>query len=901
MKFKKLLCLMLSGISLLHALPSGGEVTYGQATIQCNENDVYIKASGKSVLHWEKFDIEQSESVFFLQRHKNEGILNRVTGTDPSNIWGNLTANCPIYLINENGIYIREGAHVSTAGFIASTANLSDEHFLKDASLIFDSYEGEDIVNFGTISCSKGNVLLVGRSVKNHGEIIAERGDVKLQNFELALDVDTKKEVYIRLSNEGIQNSGDIKALSVHFETDSPYTKAIQHTGTLEVDSVYTEGGKVFLTASQGGSQIQGKITAPIGEICVASKDITIGKTAQIDTSSRFGGGVIRVGNQDTETVNIEKGAEFLSNATQRGNGGTIAVWSTKETLFHGSAEASGGKDLGNGGKISISTDGNSYAVTGPVSARASHGTMGHVTFDPKYIQITSSGTDLFTNHALLYDSDPSGHATISGETLSNTLDGAHVTLQAHTDIIFDDQVSAISEGSSLTLQAGRSIIILNEITLNKGAFSATINDEGAWLDEREKGTATFGMYSSSSFARSKIITQGGDVTVDVGNFGAVREGVINLVGGRIDAGGGNISLTGYAPQNGIDHASGIKASSSTLIETNGNGTITLQGRGGNGNIGNHGVYIPDMSVKAIAGDGAIHVIGQGGGTPLGGMNSGIIFSGTFETTGKGPITLDGEAVLGTDLNTGVCLVGQGTITTVNGPVTLNGTGTGIGSMNYGVRLESGSKVVSKESGIISISGKSHSGTNNNHGVILSNARVTSQDGPITISGNGEGSGDYNYGVRFETKAKVLSTGTGDITITGTNSGGQDFCTGVIFSSMGTELRGVNGSIKINGSSAATGIANNGFSLEQGSILLTGVGVNAGNLSITGTGSPNGTEFCNGVEIGGYDVQVSTIDGDITVHGVASGDNTPIEVYPKSAVTTTNGTIIYDPPLNTEN
>lgn len=851
-----------------------------------------IHAEGKAIIHWDTFNIDPKERISFTQSDPKMGILNRVTGGSPSHILGRLEANCPLYLINGKGVFIGQGAHVKTGGFIASTADISNESFLSQSGLAFHDLQEGEIVNLGTISCRKGDVTLIARSIKNGGMIEAPCGQVIFSTTELVLYPNEKKQVFIRPdtldTQEGIENTGKIEGRSIRLETSSPYAHAINHTGTVKAFATRQENGSIFLIAHEGNIQVNGELNAPAGTIEVRAQNILVQSEGVLDTSSRSQGGLITL--KGVQGVHVHEGARLFANSLSKGNGGEISIWSEKETLFAGEAEARGGPLKGDGGRIELSTPGENYRVTGKVDVEAKNGKSGEITFDPKFVIIQKDGTDSATGNT--FSSDSAGAATISGSTLQSALNSGNVTIQANTDITFEDSVNATS-GNGLTLQAGRSIEFAGELTLNGGNFAAVINDEGAISADRDSGIATFSMYGLG-FPSSKLSTQGGNVTINVGTFGGTQEGEIFLSGGHIDAGGGNITLIGFGRLDGSDGASGITVSDYTQVKTSGAGTITFQGTGGNGVKGNHGVYLSDNTTLTQSENGRIYVSGVGGGDGSGSMNSGIVLAGGVESTGSGPIDLYGRATGGVNLNTGVCFISGGVAKVTDGQLTLNGEGKGTGDQNYGIRFESASSCSSSGTGSIKLIGSTSGGVNNNHGVILSNGFIESNNGAISIQGTGQGTGDYNYGFRLETMGAITSTGTASVNIQGNNQGGVMGNIGVSISSDPMAIESVNGNITITGSSLGTDSFNEGFRLDGGCICSTGTGAGAAAISITGTGSLYGTKMCPGVDIGGYLVQVTSIDGDITIHGIASADNDPYTVYPSDAVYTTGlGKITY--------
>jgi hypothetical protein len=127
-----------------------------------------------------------------------------------------------------------------------------------------------------------------------------------------------------------------------------------------------------------------------------------------------------------------------------------------------------------------------------------------------------------------LFSDNPTGNSTIRGDDLSAALNTASVTLQANNDITVNDNVTPITLGNGLTLQAGRSITFNPNGTINLkgGNFSAKINHENANAGDRDAGTAQFLMNSGS-----QILTNGGNVTIEQGTFGANAVGTVLLEG----------------------------------------------------------------------------------------------------------------------------------------------------------------------------------------------------------------------------------------------------------------------------------------------------------------------------------------------------------------------------------
>ena len=181
-----------------HALPTGGQVVSGEATIQTPAAGQQLVTQGtqRAIIDWNSFSIGSGETVRFAQPASTSLVLNRVTGYDPSRILGQLQANGRVFLLNPYGVVFGAGARVDASALVASTLNLSNADFL--AGLYrFDSNDGiaasrrGAVVNEGTIATPGGTVALIGPQVSNRGAIDAPLGRVGLAAADQVLvDVD---------------------------------------------------------------------------------------------------------------------------------------------------------------------------------------------------------------------------------------------------------------------------------------------------------------------------------------------------------------------------------------------------------------------------------------------------------------------------------------------------------------------------------------------------------------------------------------------------------------------------------------------------------------------------------------------------------------------------------------
>ncbi|WP_028895065.1 filamentous hemagglutinin N-terminal domain-containing protein, partial [Syntrophorhabdus aromaticivorans] len=164
------------------AAPQGGVVTSGTATINQSGHVTNInQATQRAAINWQSFSTRPQETVNFHQPNAAAIALNRVIGNERSILEGALNANGRVFLINSNGIIFAKGSTVNTAGFIASTLNLTDKDFNAGSYVFKKNNSTGSVINMGTITAKEGGyVALLGPAVSNQGVIAATRGSVAL-------------------------------------------------------------------------------------------------------------------------------------------------------------------------------------------------------------------------------------------------------------------------------------------------------------------------------------------------------------------------------------------------------------------------------------------------------------------------------------------------------------------------------------------------------------------------------------------------------------------------------------------------------------------------------------------------------------------------------------------------
>jgi filamentous hemagglutinin family protein len=910
-------------ISFLSALPSIAGFSEGkeEGSVFTSDKVLVVKSGAKAIIEWDNFDLAEGERVEFIQPHSDSIIINRIQKGVPSHILGAIHSNGQVVFISDEGLVIGSHAEVSVGNLSVLIKKEED-----DSSL--GSFE-----NHGFIQA---------RCVEIDSEAILHRGKI-----ELLSKLDEESSVGFR-SHRGkcaIEGAiqGEFDRLSIHAHDLQIGNKAIMqarhieikseeivHQGTIEILSKLDELGSVEFYSDRGKCSIEGTVHGEFATLFVSADDLRVSSKAliraghvEIKSKEILYRGTIEILSRSDEvgsaTFYSRKGkcaiegtvrgesARFSADAKHlevspraliylsaglTGNGGGATLNSDQLTDFRGKLITRGGRELGDGGQVEISSRGE-LNYKGDVDVGASQGIAGVLLIDPKNITIEEGGEDGASDNT--FSSNSSSTVTIDPVSLATALQSGNVVLQANTDIYFVDSLTVSSEDVAydLTLQAGRSIIIGDSVVIDLagGSWSATINDENAESENRDDGVAQFSMSGDNV-----LLTQGGDVTVNVGTFGSSQAGVVSLSSALIDAGGGRIALEGYG-SSGSAYTTGISFQDSSVI-TRSDGSISLTGYGGSESANSLGVLIANRTQSLETVNGNITVAGQGGGDGTGNNNSGIyLTSGSITALGSGTVNLFGVGGSGIDYNQGIFMSGSRTLISAGeGNLSARGTGGGTGTGNHGIRLESGAGFSVSSTGTMDLVGTSGSGSSYSCGCCFaaSSIAATTDEGGMTITGDSQASGSQNYGVSCE--GSTLSSNSGGMTISGSAGGGDDQNNGVNLSGISTVLTSISGDISITGI-GGNGTGNSpGVAIFSAEISSTGSGENGANITIVGSGGSGGDNN-DGIVFEGSSAEITSVDGDILLEGSKGSGETSEAVslqYPDHVFSTGTGTVTID-------
>ncbi|WP_315981135.1 two-partner secretion domain-containing protein [Aliamphritea spongicola] len=143
-------------------LPTNAQIVSGSGSVSQNGSDMTVlQNTQKMITQWDTFNIGANASVTFQQPDSSSVALNRVTTAGASQIYGSLSANGQVFLVNPSGITFAPGARIDVGGIAASGLDITDTDFLNE-NYVFANGSGPagDVLNQGDII--GGYVALIG-------------------------------------------------------------------------------------------------------------------------------------------------------------------------------------------------------------------------------------------------------------------------------------------------------------------------------------------------------------------------------------------------------------------------------------------------------------------------------------------------------------------------------------------------------------------------------------------------------------------------------------------------------------------------------------------------------------------------------------------------------------------
>ncbi|NKB37752.1 MAG: filamentous hemagglutinin N-terminal domain-containing protein [Gammaproteobacteria bacterium] len=816
---------LMLGASAALAAPENGHVVAGQGHIsKPNATTTVInQQSHRLAVDWGSFNINSNELVQFNQPSTQASALNRILDQNPTQIFGSLRANGQVLLVNPNGVYFSPTASVSVGSLVASGLNINNDDFMAGNykfDVPFDD-EGGVIVNQGLLQASTGgSVTLIGGAVKNEGLILATAGSVNLlAGKSVTVDFDgdgllqfaVSEEVLANVHNldSAVSNSGEISAPggSVLMQASAAkdvFSNVVNNSGIVRAGRIENKGGQIRLVATgssnslintgtldasgsdgDGGSikiyaddttLVSGDSAITVssdsgkaGEIQILGDKVGLTDNTYINVSGRDGGGVALIGgdyqgaNPDilnaTQTI-LTTNVEINADALESGDSGKVVVWSDRLSTFSGTISSRGGAESGDGGLVEVSGK-EHLSFSGDVNTSAVNGETGTLLLDPKNIVIQNGGAGTAVATVNFADpADPGGLDSIFDADDLAALD-TNIILQANNDITFDEAL--VLSADDLTAQAGRSILVNQNITTGGGNVTLTANDASATASERGPGDGSIIMADGTTIDAGagnvllestnnnslggdisvENITSSGNVTLTSGNSSIIESSSDHLVSGNL------VTL------NGASTAGESVGSASSAINTS---ATSLAGTAGSG-----GFYVEEtnaVTVTGVSGTGDVEITATTGDLSLDDLTAVSSTSGNITLIATTGSILDSTP--GADSGRQISTSGKVTLTASLGSIGSTGTGDIDIDNSPDLVLNAGADLVVRATADLSDLSVTATAGNNEHFVDATNLLATITDDANDFTSL---SLTDNSGLNFTFIAANAVSGDGDINV----------------------------------------------------------------------------------------------------------------------------------------
>ncbi len=609
------------------ALPSGGRVTSGQATIATSGNRMTVNQSSQQMIaNWNSFNIGQNAAVQFNQPNAGATALNRINDQNPTQILGSLSANGKVFLLNPAGIIFGQGSQVNVGGLVASSLNMLDSDFLAGKHRFSNPGNSGSIINQGSITANGGVVALIAPKVQNEGTITTNNGTTLLA---------AGNQVSLDFAGDGL----------ISYTIDQGAVDALaQNSGLIKAD-----GGMVVMTAKAADS-----LTTAV-----------VNNTGVIEarTLKNKNGRIILMG--DMEHGETIVGGTLDASAPNGGNGGFIETSAATVTTLD-SLKVTAGAASGTGGLWLIDpydyTIGAAQATT--IKTALDSGTSVTVDTSVNTSSYGSSGTS--TN---------AGNITVTSAIGKTAGGDATLTLKANQNILIKTASQGISSSS------GKLNVVLwaDQDNANGGSVwlenvSLTTNGGHVWIGGGSGSTTWNGLTVGNGYSNSTYTSSASN--------GGSWEGVLLRNATTITTSGGNVAIYGKNNRdiNAADGRVGIYIDSNSSISTDA-GSILLDGLTTsltqNAPDPNVGVMIKDSSLSSTT--GAVSISGTQAGNAM--YAAGVwIYRSDVKSTVGGAISITGstDSDNASGWKNGILVWNDGaatkSISTTSGDITINGT-----------------------------------------------------------------------------------------------------------------------------------------------------------------------------------------------------------------------------------
>ncbi|MGJ7484361.1 filamentous hemagglutinin family protein [Variovorax sp. LT2P21] len=302
---------------------------------------VTIEQTGaRAILSWETFNVGRNTTVDFKQQ-ADWAVLNRVNDPQarPSQIQGRIQADGTVMVVNRNGIVFSGSSQVDTRNLAASALNISDAQFGKG---LFSDAQGSAFIptfandlsttasTFAHSAATAGVTVEAGARIATHApQSVTEGGGYVLL---LGRDVRNAGEIATP-SGQTVLGAGDAFVIRKGLGTDSNQSSTTRGSVVNPLRSTGSEAGQVVNS---------GLVQATTGDITLVGKDVRQEGTLVATTSVHTRGTLHLLADKTDAKSQVSLGEGSLSTVLLDASAAT-ALDVQRETLIKDSDKAGDG------------------------------------------------------------------------------------------------------------------------------------------------------------------------------------------------------------------------------------------------------------------------------------------------------------------------------------------------------------------------------------------------------------------------------------------------------------------------------------------------------------------------------------------------------------------------------
>ncbi|WP_339375663.1 two-partner secretion domain-containing protein [Calothrix sp. NIES-2098] len=500
-----------------------------------------------------QFNVGDGQRVYFANPAGIENIFTRVTGSDPSKIFGTLGVDgrANLFFLNPNGIIFGSNARLDVAGsFLATTAN----SFVFDNGLKFSATNPETAPLL-TVSLRPGLQFGASQSgsISNTGDLNVGQ-DLTLvgSNLDLQGNLQAGRDVTL-------ESPGDIYLNNIKVSTNS-------NNNDFSRISINSTGGSVYLNGSN--LNISNISSSYAGDITInARQEIRIENASKISSAGNLG--EIFIGTSEyadfyPSKVTIANSQINNSNFMDGNDVGNIVVKSLGDLLITNSSLETTTYSSGKGGNINIEASSVSLKNQSSLLANTQGtGKAGSVTVNTTggAVSLSDSSINTGTNQISVALQDLSNQEGAGGGDINITADSLFLT----NNSILNASSLGSGDSGNVSITAAKTVSFTDNSILNARTYlqgnAGNVNIKAQELAFHNQSLIQATSFGSGNAGNLNIITQSlslSDISrIDAQTFGSGHAGNINIKtqslslteGARINAEtfgsgkGGNITI----------------------------------------------------------------------------------------------------------------------------------------------------------------------------------------------------------------------------------------------------------------------------------------------------------------------------------------------------------------------